>query len=95
VLIGAPLELLADPTDGQAIATDTASHKHVREGLQRPRLSYARCPSFPQGRVAENVSLVCRNQDIQRHVYLALFYRCQFCCHFPHINTRLVHIYRV
>jgi hypothetical protein len=78
VLIGAPLELLADPTDGQAIATDTASHKHVPEGLQRPRLSYARCPSFPQGRVGGKCVVVCRNQGIQRHVYLALFYGCQF-----------------
>jgi hypothetical protein len=33
---------------------------------------------FHRAAWAENVSLVCRNQGIQRHVYLALFYGCQF-----------------
>jgi hypothetical protein len=50
VLIGVPLELLAEPDlmDKPSLQ-DTPSRRLAREALQRLRPSYTRCSSFPQG----------------------------------------------
>jgi hypothetical protein len=50
VLIGVPLELLAEPDlmDKPSLQ-DTPSRRLAREALQHLRPSYTRCLSFPQG----------------------------------------------